>query len=167
MVNPKELDLRRLNVANNTANHFLTELKIDKTRAIDTYDIAKKIGLNYSNLSDFLDDNISKSSILNDNKTANRDRFILARAIAKYIVLSALPNTNFKDNNVKMVLDDLAMSIVIPNKEASRIYRQLKATNISDDIIATKISNLYGVDKTIANVRLDQLKAEENLKYVS
>ena len=92
MVNPKELDLRRLNVANNTANHFLTELKIDKNRAIDTYDIAKKIGLNYSNLSDFLDDNISKSSILNDNKTANRDRFILARAIAKYIVLSALLN---------------------------------------------------------------------------
>ena len=163
----KNNNVERFNIVNNIANQFLTKLRIDKTRAIDTYDMAKKIGLNSNNLLNFIDDDALNLDILNNNKTANRDRYIIARAIAKYIILAAVPKADLNNTDVQNVLNDLALSIVIPNKEASSLYRRLKANNISNNIISKKISDLYGVDKAIAESRLYQIIAEENLKYVS
>lgn len=165
IMNSKNLmNLDRIIVADKTADLVHRALKINKTRAVDTYDIAKKIGLNSRKTSI---EHINFDEIRNNNnKKANDDRFLLAKTIAKYIIISALPNADMESNDTKDTIDALALSLVIPKNEATKMYRNLKSTKLNDNDIAYNLALLYGVNKEIATLRLDQIKLGENLKNV-
>lgn len=158
------MNTRRLSVADKTADIVYNMFNIDRGRAIDTYDIAKKIGL-HSNLesANFVD---FKKIRNNNSQTANNDRFFLAKAVAKYIIISAFPNADLDSEEIKSTVDALALSLVIPKNEAKKIYRDLQSKKSSEDFIVSNLATLYGVDSEVAARRLNQIKLEEDLKGV-
>lgn len=154
------LKQKTMRIADDTAYSVHNLLGVDKTNAIDTYEIAKKMGVLKGNKIE------NNSSIyLRNKKEPNVARYEWARDIAKFIVAASNPKANTKGMLYQETIDELAASLIMPKKETLIIYNYLNAKGVDENKIARVLATRYGISESIAIKRLKFL-VEEDKKYV-
>lgn len=129
-----------------TADSLLNVLKIDKTKAVDSFLIGKKVGL-YN----------SKNSF----EKANSSRYEIAIAIAKYIIDVAKTTGNHSNQATSFIEENLALSILLPKKEVSDLYSSIVAKGVSKFAAYSIIARKYGVSSSIVQKRISLIMLEE------
>lgn len=152
--------------------NLLKSCDISRDMAVDTYQLAKKIGFetganNRKNKSNVLlsvtNDNSKRIKIISvdSDLPSNLNRMIIARGLANYILKDDDKNEfvySYDSKEMGEITDYISNSILLPKREFIIKKNFLDNTNLSNNEKIEYLSNLYGVDNEIVRKRIEDLK---------